>query len=177
MYVTMTAYGEELVAQELFAVGDRGVDMTPLWPAVIARLEEIEREQFASEGARAGNRWEPNAQATQWRKFQAGESLELMKATEALYDALTTSSGPGAVRLPTPYSLEFGASDLVQFRVHQGNDGAQTYPVRTPIDLTSHDVLDFAMVMAEYVVGTRNAVGAPINPASKKFSTGRNPLR
>lgn len=177
MYLTIDTYGEELVAQELFGVGDRAVDMTPLWPAMIARFEEIEREQFLSDGARGpGGRWEEVSPDWKDRKWKQGLSLETMRATEALYDALATPSG-GGTRIFTPYSLQFGASDLIQFRVHQDNDGTQSYPIRNPIDLTPQDVHDFAMVMLEYVVGTRNAAGAPVHPKTKRFAPGRNPLR
>lgn len=175
MYVVVETYGEELVARELEAVGARGDNMEPLWPAFIRKLEAIQREQFATDGARSGNRWPENNEAYMWSKWQKGYSLETMKATEALYDALTGTTGD-SVRNITPTTLEFGA-DLPQFRIHQDYNPASNFPERTPIDLTEGDARDFAEVMMDYVVGTRNSAGFRIDPSSGRFAGGRNPIR
>lgn len=175
MFVVVETYGEDLVAAELEAVGDRGLNMEPLWPAMILKLEAIEREQFSTEGARSGNKWEENSQPYKWRKWNRGDNPMVMRATDALYDALTGPSD-ASIRTTTQTTLEFGA-DLVQFRVHQDYNPGSEYPQRTPIDLTQSDVRDFAMVMMDYVMGTRSRTGAPIDPVTKRFAKGRNPLR
>jgi hypothetical protein len=153
--VQVLVYGAELVERELIGVGERAADMMPFWPGVEAKLESIEREQFASYGARGpSGPWPENTPEWNWKKFQRGDSLERMKATEVMFEALTGEGfGMGAIRLKTPETLRFGA-DMTQFAVWQGGYDGKGTGQRFPIDLTEADEVELAADIMNYIVGT-----------------------
>ncbi len=149
--VAVEVIGSEMLAQELVSAGDRSADLMPYWPNVVRRLEDINEEQFATEGARSGAPWMPNSQEWQWFKFQKGLSLDKYKATDAMYEALTGHS-PHAIRGYSPDSLSFGA-DLKQFGIHQSS-------IHPPMELTEADEVELAEGMMTYILGTLGAMPA-----------------
>lgn len=176
--VQILVYGDEVVARELDLIGARGESMLGIWPAIQERMEEIEREQFASDGARGpSGPWPDYEQPStwQWYKFQAGLSLELMRATHATEEALTSET-PDSVRLMTDDTFAFGA-DLDQFRIQQDWSPDNDFPERRPIDFTPRDELAFAETIMGWVTGSVNAAGQRINPATGHFAKGGSILR
>lgn len=170
--VVVEVMGDEMIAQELVNAGDRGADMLALWPRIIGKLEQAEVEQFASEGARGpSGSWPENTHAWQYEKFSKGQSLDKMKATEAMFLALTTSGAPAAVRVPTNDTLAFGA-DLQQFGIWQsgyvGNRDGTSYP----IDLTPEDEASIGMDIMEWTVGALSA-----SPRTGRFYYSRRNAR
>jgi hypothetical protein len=150
--VAVEVYGADMVAQELLNAGDRAADMMPLWPRIVEALEEIEQDQYESQGRRGPRGpWRDNSQKWSWFKFQHNMSLEVMKATEATFEALTGTTSD-SVRDMTPYSLAFGA-DLPQFAYQQDPPLDAEYPIRYPIDLTSEDVLWITNSIEKFITG------------------------
>lgn len=69
-------------------------DVTPALEQIRRSFHAAERRQFATLG---GGQWAPNAPSTLARKTRKGEDLRPMRATGALYRALSTGAGPGAI--------------------------------------------------------------------------------
>lgn len=162
-------YGDEIVATELFDIGDRAGDLTPLWPEIFRRLEVIEKEQFATEGARSGDHWHEQARTTLLRKFRKGQSLELMKATEALYLSLTGETIASVRTSGTDWAM-FG-STLTQFNVQQDRNPSSNFPERLPINLTEVDAFEMAEIMLGYIMGThgKHGIRLPARGAGGRF--------
>lgn len=155
--VTVEVYGDEIVARELEATAMRALSMEPLWTAIGRRMEEAVAAHFASEGSRSGEPWEPLSNEYMWRKWQQGESLDIMRASEALYNSLT---GPGghSVRAGSADTFVFG-STLPQFAFHQDRPADAPYPERLPVDFTNADELELADMMLSYIVGSLDRFG------------------
>lgn len=168
--VVIQVRGMEVVVEYLEASAVKAGNMHPIWPSIIRRMEQIESEQFATEGARSGNPWAPLSENYMWGKFKAGLSLDIMRATEALEEALT-GPGEGATRYETDDTLVFGA-DLPQFAYHQDRPSDAPYPERLPIDLTARDALQFSEMILGYVAGTVNRAGLRITPGTGRFAPG-----
>lgn len=155
-------YGDELVATELLSIGDRAVNLSPLWPEIFRRLERIEHEQFSTEGARSGEAWPELARTTLLRKFRKGQSLDIMRATEALYLSLTGDTTASVRTSGDDWAL-FG-STLTQFNVQQDRNPSSSFPERLPINITEADSLEVAEIMLGYIMGTRDRVGRSRKP-------------
>lgn len=162
-------YGDELVAQELIATGDRAADLTPLWPTVLSRLEEIEREQFDTQGARSGSPWPELSRATLLRKFRKGQNLAIMRASNDLYNSLVGQTSH-SVRTFGPDWAVFG-STLPEMAFHQDRSPTADYPERLPVDLNQQDALEIADLMLGYVMGTHSRTGVrlPSRGAGGRF--------
>lgn len=156
-------YGDEVVATELEAIGDRAKSLQPLWPWIFQKLEQIEEEQFATEGSRGGSTWEPLSRETLLRKFRTGQSLDILRATEALYDSLTGGASTHAVRTSGDDWAVFG-STLPQMNFQQDRPVGADYPERLPIDLTEQDRIEISQLMLEYIMGVRGRTGRVLPP-------------
>lgn len=148
--------GDEGVALELTAIGIRGGNVRPVWPAIFALMEEFTEEQFDSRGLRGGNFWEDLSQGWLWHKFQSGQNLAIMRASDETYSQLT--GGGSGVREEGDDWVMFGA-DTPQFAMNQDYNPSSNYPERTPVVFTEADAVVFADVINSYVVGTADRLG------------------
>ena len=155
--VQITSYGTEILDAELGAIASRAGSLRPIWPEIGDRLERIMEEQFDTEGARGGDIWEPLSHAYLARKFTRGESLETLKRTDAMYDALTGST-PASVRDEGDHSYQFGA-DLDSFRIQQDWNPGNNFPERRPINLTVADGEMIRNLVEAWVMGRVNRRG------------------
>lgn len=145
-------YGDEMVAEELIQVGSRGADLTPFWPRVVETIQQAEREQFATQGARGPRGpWPELSERWMWHKFQNGMSLEILKATEAMFNALTGMTADSIAEI-TMDKLEFGA-DLPQFGFQQAPGTDAPYPPRYPVDLTDVDIHKITQGITAFITG------------------------
>lgn len=153
--VAVITYGFDMLAQELVAVGERAGNLTEFWVGIEAKLEAIEREQFASSGSRGpSGPWPDNTEEWNWEKFRTGQSLEKLRATEVMMEALTGEGfAMAAIRTKTPSELHFGA-DLKQFAIWQSGyrTGGENRP-RYPIDLTPEDEREIAADILGHILG------------------------
>lgn len=158
MALVIRVVGDDTTIVGLEEIAARATNLDPVWPAVFALMEEIESEQYGSQGARGGAPWPDLQQSTLWRKFQAGESLAVMRATDATFQALS-GPGPASIRnIVGGHTIEFGA-DLDQFRIHQDWNPTSNYPMRQPVNFTEPDATAFADMIMSYIVGTADRHG------------------
>lgn len=152
--VQVMVYGAEMVAYELVSAGDRGGDLTQFWDGVEAKIESIEREQFQTSGARGpSGPWPENTHEWNLRKFYKGDSLERMKASEVMFEALAGEGfAMAAIRDKRASEFRFGA-DLKQFDVWQGGYDGKGTGQRFPIDLTPEDERELAADIMAHILG------------------------
>jgi hypothetical protein len=131
--------------------------MEPLWAEIVKRLEGIEAEQFRTSGGRSGHRWPELEQSTLWRKFREGQNLNILRATDEMYESLVGESDH-SVRFMTGDSLEFGSTSE-QFGIQQDWHPGNNFPERLPIDLTLSDETLFSRMMLAYIVGEVDSRG------------------
>lgn len=100
--------GDAHAADIAKALGTRARDAKPLMQAWQAQMVEIEREQFATSGARGGSPWPADEQSTIKRKKAANQDPRPNRRTGALEKSLTGRRGGGAVRRASKTSVTVG---------------------------------------------------------------------
>jgi hypothetical protein len=86
--------GTRAFVTRMNAIEWRAHDVSPALQQIRKSFYAAERRRFATLGA---GEWAPNAPSTLRRKARHGQDLRPMRATGALYRALTTGHGVGAV--------------------------------------------------------------------------------
>jgi phage gpG-like protein len=103
--------------------------------AIIHKLEQLETEQFDSEGARGSGGWAPLAPATVAEKARRGLDPRILHATGRLRASLTARGGD-AIRESHPDEMRFG-TDVPYAAFHQR--GTARMPRRRGIELPATD--------------------------------------
>lgn len=87
--VEIAVLGETQVSRRLMRWSERALNAKPAFVAVSEYLVEVEQELFASEGSSSGHPWTPLKASTLAIKERLGLRPEILRATDALHDALT----------------------------------------------------------------------------------------
>ena len=112
-------------------------DFRFVWPSLAAQFYEIEREQFASQGAHgASGSWAPLSPAYAKYKAIAFAGQPILRATTSLYESLTSSGGHDSVLRMDAQELTIG-TQREGATAHQR--GTPKMPARPPISLTEAD--------------------------------------
>lgn len=107
MRTSIQVFGDTQFSREVKNVGRRGTRAKPMYDALGFRLQKIQAEQFASQGARGSGGWRPLADSTVRGKghaiifldtselmesFKYGDPLNLFEATDdfLLWGSLST---------------------------------------------------------------------------------------
>lgn len=172
--VSVQVRGNEVVARELFFVGDAAVNLRPVWEEVAEYLQDATREQFATEGGRGGDPWAPLNNKYAFSKWRRGESLEMLRATDAMYDELTGKGNSNTAFQFFDEYMTFG-SDTPQFAYQQGNEGLGDMPIRLPIQLTEADSrVITGMIMDRIISGAGFYADLKVSPKTgKKYYANR----
>lgn len=111
---------------------DKLSDLRPLWPEVIATFYDIEFEQFETEGAASGERFDPlSTLYSEWKEHNY-PGQPILQAEGDLMESLTDPEAAGAVLIPREDELVIGTS-VPYARVHQRGSARRNIPARPPI--------------------------------------------
>lgn len=154
MRIEYDVFGDVQYSREIMRVGDRAGDMTPAFNAVADMIVDVERKQFASEGAYASSGWQPLAASTIEHKAKAGLAPEILQATRALHDSLTNPSDRHHVRRITPDEMFVGTNVTTRDgypypRAHQRGRGV---PQRRVIELRPQDRTQATKTLQRYIM-------------------------
>lgn len=124
-------------------------DFRNFWPAITKRFYDIERAQFASEGARgASGKWRALTPAYARFKARKFPGQTILKATNALFESMTSFDGLDSIYRPEKTQLTIGSKALYAM-AHQ-----RTRPI---ISLTEADKRDMQKdIQRQLVEFTRN---------------------
>lgn len=145
-----------VVKRDLLQFGRNLEDVSEGWDEVGDIMRNAVREQFASEGARGGDKWPELAESTKRsRAAMMGLSVRggglrdrrgryasaghpILRVTDELMDSLTRKFDPQHVEDASGTSLRFGST--VPYAVfHQSTDPRTRLPRRAPVVLTEGD--------------------------------------
>lgn len=123
------------------------------FPKVIGALEEEARGQFGAEGGGPSGPWASLSPAYAAWKEQAYPGQGILRRTDKLFEALTSSSSPFARRVVTSSTLDYGTLGVEYASFHQlGTDVLQARP---PFDFGDEMNANLTRAMAE---GAREAI-------------------
>ena len=111
------------------------IDYRPVWPAIESAFYALERDQFRTEGAETGQKWQAlNVKYAGWKEVHF-PGRPVLERTGELRRSLTDPYDANAVVIEQPATLTLGTG--VPYAVyHQG--GAAKMPAR-PVIPTSED--------------------------------------
>jgi phage gpG-like protein len=93
-------------------------DLTPVWTPIHQIYIAFIKEQFASEGAYAGVKWEPlNKKYAAW-KAQTAPGKTILRFRDRLYGSLTDEKHPEHVFRTGPGWMDYGTK-VFYARIHQ----------------------------------------------------------
>lgn len=133
--VEMEVLGEVQLRRRLLRFSDRAVNARPAFAVISEYLNEVEKKQFASEGAYSGHPWAPLAESTKKTKASRGQRPEILRATDAMKKALTNKRGPNKKLVMTRSMLIQGVKGLDYPEIHMA-PSTSTHTQRRPVDLT-----------------------------------------
>lgn len=130
--VVIILLGDEVFADYLEDVGDRGVSLRPVMTSVIDKIVDWTEEQFATEGARSGNAWEQLARDTIFRR---GSAHPILVRDADLLIQTTDESNFTATDDTIELSLPEREDEIGFYHQH----GTVRMPARPIYDLTPAD--------------------------------------
>lgn len=138
-------------------------DLRPVWPEIELQFFRAELEQFSSEGARGGARWQPlSARYAKW-KAKRYPGKPILQRTGRLLRSLSVVGGPDSVRIVEPMSLTLGTR-MPYAGYHQR--GAKRLPQREPLNLTRDDYGKFVSRIYRYAEKVSQQAGFEVKATS-----------
>lgn len=112
--ISITSDGQEKLSFALDKLSRTAADLTPVWGAVKKTFQDIEADQFQSEGALgASGKWKPLSKAYEAQKIRRYGTFALLAgvniASERLYKSLKGDTDD-TVFVPTKDSLTLGTT-------------------------------------------------------------------
>lgn len=165
--------GDVKIMSNLTAWARRAGNTTPAMAAISELFEEKERALFESGGATGRHgAWQEDRAITKESKTAQALYPETLRATDDLFNSLTDSSHPNAIRQIGPGFLRFGTSlgyGNLHFKSWTHVSGTQV-PARRPIDFTQKDRQEALIIIDEWIAGRMEAgkiFRAPIRPSMR----------
>lgn len=146
----IVVFGETQFARELRFMGRRATAARPLYDTLGFKLVKIQREQFASQGARSSGGWKPLADSTIRRK---GHDTILVDSS-ALRDSFMYGDANNIFEVTDDF-LKYG-SDIAYGPPHQFGGTRDGVPDRPPqrrvFELREDDRVDIVKDMQHWVI-------------------------
>jgi phage gpG-like protein len=166
--IDIDIFGEKQVARNLRGLARAADNMRPAYDEIADDFLRIEREQFATQGARGpGGAWVPLKPSTLRNKARKGQPSTILVATDALRKSLTQRGARGSVRtirkdtvtLGTRISEGFvstrasGRGTAVGFNYPQAlQHGTRKMPARRVVDITEEDRRRWVKIMQRRIM-------------------------
>lgn len=149
---TITERGAGKAARDVNQLGRRASDVRPATSAVRTAFRQAEERRFDTGGAGS---WPKLAEATREWKARRGLDPRILRATGALYRAMTAARAAGQVDERHPDELHFGTT-LPYAKYHEQGKGV---PKRDPIELTSQDRHKITQAIEKYIAKNEQGTG------------------
>ena len=147
--IVIDTLGVEAVSRDLLRWADRAVDVHDAMEDVLDLLRAAERDQFNSEGGSGSGGWEKLADSTLKRKAALGQDERILRATGALFDAVTKKGDDAEIAIPRSDGLDFGTT-LAYAQYHPQGRGVPKRPV---VQLPEADRRQAIRIVQRYIVG------------------------
>lgn len=160
MNLTLTIDGQRKFDGAFRVLTEGLSDFRPVWPEVELQFFRAELEQFNSEGARGGARWQPLSARYAKQKAKKYPGAPILVLTGRLKRSLTVIGGADSVRIAEPLSLTLGTRTPYA-GYHQ--QGTKRMPARPPLELTRDDFGKFVSRIYRYAENVSREAGFDVN--------------
>jgi hypothetical protein len=146
-------------------------DFRPLWEKLEADFYRIQNAHFDSQGARAGERWQPNSPVYAAIKAKEYGERRVMHLEGGLRESFTRRGAAGQVRKVSDRELVLGSS-LLRAQVHHYGSSSEMWipspfflrirgvPARNLIGVTAEDEKRWAQIGEKHLLGLFNGGAA-----------------
>lgn len=98
-------------------------DLSPAWRSIITHLRRATLEQFATQGGRSGQQWQPLTLPYSTQKARRFPGQPILRASDALFRSLVEQTPDSVVEI-APQALTYGTRRFYG-RFHQRGDRPQ----------------------------------------------------
>jgi phage gpG-like protein len=145
--ISIEIFGQEQVKRTIMRPSQRADDARPAFRTILEMLRETERRRFRAQGPG----WEPLKEETLRRKRAHGERLQILMATDELFESLTSPGSPVGIAEIDKNSLRYGTHREWAASHQFGAPGANI-PQRTIIDLDEPFKRDAVKVLQGFIL-------------------------
>lgn len=149
MQLEISVFGDVQFSRQLLRFAERANNMVPVFEVLSRDFYEMERQQFASEGASASGGWAPLAPSTVAHKAAVGAPQEILQYSGDLLRSLTRSNAKGSRKRIRPDEMEIGTA-IRYAAFHQ--KGTRRMPQRRPVELRASDRVRWVKAMQRWIV-------------------------
>ena len=132
-------------------MGLRIKDLRPAWRKIHKHLLTAQKEQFATQGGRGGQRWRPLSASYLGYKLKRWGPRPILQASGRMFKAFTTRGDPDHVEVSKPKEMRFGVRDASIPYVKWHQSGTTKMPRRQPFRLTPADQAFIETTLAETI--------------------------
>jgi phage gpG-like protein len=152
--IQLQILGDEQMERTLLRSGMHADDLRPVWNVWEEDIRQMSTQQFFSQGSRGSGGWEPLKPSTVAYKASHGLRPEILRATDALFEAMTSPSSPDIMVVKESDEMiwrvigepgEYGA-------IHMSGNPDGNLPQRRPLEFTELDRQRLVRDIQRYVV-------------------------
>lgn len=144
--ISFEFYGDTQLERTLEDIAERAEDMRPVWDVLADRFVELEKRQFASQGAYASGGWQPLSERYGRWKATNYPGQTILRREDELYDSLTQR--PLGLEVMEASFMVIG-SDVEHGRYHQRGDGV---PRRRPVEFRENERVEWARLIQRFIM-------------------------
>lgn len=155
--VRFEVFGDTQVDRSLQRLGDAALDFRPAGDDLMQLMQDIERDQFDTEGRSGSGGWKPLKASTirqKARHLHAEGVVRILQNTERLVKSLTDKDADDAVREVNAGSFVY-ASTVPYAKYHQTGAPRANVPQRRPVELTETNRRDMVKILQAHLMGER----------------------
>lgn len=171
MNLKLTVDGQERFNWAFDTLGKQIADWRPAWPEIEQVFYRIELEQFESEGARGGQKWQELSPAYKKWKERHFPGRPILMRTGRLKRSLSVigAGGSDSIHEAEPMSLTLGSK--VSYGIYHQRGGGKL-PARPPLQINRNDMGKIVSRMWRYA--ERGARGAGFQVQSRLGTAGES---
>jgi hypothetical protein len=150
--VSVEVFGDVVVERELLRFSRAAENMRPAGEEFMDYMRGVEREQFNTQGASGSGGWAPLKRATVAQKAKRGLDSRILRATDNLFESLTSRGHPDHIEKISADEWFFATRDK-KARFHQ--KGTRKMPARRVIELSERNRRDAVKIVQRHLMGER----------------------
>lgn len=164
MQVAISLFGDVQMDREILRVTARSRNLDPAFRAIFLRMMEINSEQMRSHGERGGTPYPPDKDATVRRKARLGLDTDILFATHALFEAMSSpSSSDNEAIYNQDWAVWHITGDPATYgAVHQTGTRDGRIPARPPFRLTEADKIEFVKEIQHFIFSDLSGVSPTV---------------
>lgn len=157
MRIEFEAFGDKIVSRNIMRIGQRSVNMVPVFMPMSKFFYALEKQLFATAGASGEMPWQDTKDETKQRKARSADATErsnadkILRAKDVLMKSLTRPNAKFSRRRFRPHEMFLGTTDPKAVHHYYGAPAAHL-PMRRPIVFRNIDKVAWVKMAQEFLI-------------------------